>query len=243
MERAIRPKPQASSRAAFTLLEVLIAIAIIAVLLSVMLPALGHARTVSARTMCSANLRQLGHAWQTYAQDTNRFPASRGPLDWAWGGAEFVGPDRTPVLSAERPLNRFVGTKADESAADAGKVSIFRCPSDGGIFPSRERRAEGSILNGKTCFQTYGTSYQANGALAGASPAEAVDPSRLLLVGDPIWSLASRPAVPGTAATLDASWHGRTGAGHFLALDGAIRFVTFSPEPSPEFTTQLRDAR
>jgi prepilin-type N-terminal cleavage/methylation domain-containing protein len=232
----------ARARAAFTLLEVLVALTIIAVLLSVMLPALGHARTVSARTMCAANLRQLGHAWQTYLQDTNRFPISKGSLDWAWGGAEFVGPDRRPILAAERPLNRFVGAGAQESSADPGRVSAFRCPTDGGIFHSRERRAEGSILNGRSCFETYGTSYQANGSLAGASPNEAVAPSRLLLLGDPIWSLASRPSAPGTVP-LDASWHGRAGAGNFLALDGAIRFVTFSPEPAPEFTTQLRDAR
>lgn len=62
----------------FTLAELLIVIAIIAVLISVLLPALSAARRASATVKCLSSLRQLGTAFQMYAQDNRRaFPVVR----------------------------------------------------------------------------------------------------------------------------------------------------------------------
>jgi prepilin-type N-terminal cleavage/methylation domain-containing protein/prepilin-type processing-associated H-X9-DG protein len=56
---------------AFTLVELLVVISIIAMLMSIMLPALGKARESGRRVVCSSNLRQLTLAWNMYAGENN----------------------------------------------------------------------------------------------------------------------------------------------------------------------------
>lgn len=52
---------------AFTLIELLVVIAITALLIAILLPALGHARMSSRTLKCLANLRSLGQAHTLYA--------------------------------------------------------------------------------------------------------------------------------------------------------------------------------
>lgn len=63
-------------RKAFTLIELLVVVAIIALLISILLPSLSRARELSKRTVCAANLRGIGQAMHIYAaDDPGVFPA------------------------------------------------------------------------------------------------------------------------------------------------------------------------
>ena len=69
-------------RKGFTLVELLIVIAIIAMLASMLLPALRNAREKAKRSVCISNLRQTGMALLMYAQDYNgNFPTFD---TWHW---------------------------------------------------------------------------------------------------------------------------------------------------------------
>src|SRR5215468_9450891 len=64
-------------RSAFTLVELLVVIGIIAVLISILLPTLGRVRRQANTLKCASNMRQLSLAMLMYIQDNKgRFPAS-----------------------------------------------------------------------------------------------------------------------------------------------------------------------
>jgi prepilin-type N-terminal cleavage/methylation domain-containing protein/prepilin-type processing-associated H-X9-DG protein len=92
-------------RYGFSLIELLVCIAIVAVLLSVLLPGLAATRAQARRVKCASNLRQLGHAFHMYAGDYRGWvmplaytaPGIIGdgpPIYW-WGTNDAAGVDHT----------------------------------------------------------------------------------------------------------------------------------------------------
>jgi prepilin-type N-terminal cleavage/methylation domain-containing protein len=78
----------ASRTFGFTLIELLVVISIIALLISLLLPALGTARELARRTYCLANLRHWGIAMHTYSVDNDNLYPPALPRD----GGNFINP-------------------------------------------------------------------------------------------------------------------------------------------------------
>lgn len=77
----IKTNPVHRQTQAFTLIELLVVISIIALLIAILLPALGAAREQARRTVCSSNLRQWGLVMTIYATDNKQdLPSNSGAV-------------------------------------------------------------------------------------------------------------------------------------------------------------------
>jgi prepilin-type N-terminal cleavage/methylation domain-containing protein len=92
MDRGETMKSSALKKSAFTLIEVLVVMAILAILFSLLLPMLSKTREMAYRTVCLSNLRQIGAAAIRYATDHgDYFPGRTYNAPWppqvaCWGG-------------------------------------------------------------------------------------------------------------------------------------------------------------
>ena len=145
---------------AFTLVELLVVISIIALLLSILLPALNKAKEQAKLAVCLSNMKQLGYVFKMYLEDNEyRFPydddPKSGDLDYfAWGEGEFG------YGGAEAHLDDSMGELPDPEDRllypYAKEFDLFFCPADKGenLLPMEWWKP--------TTFYAVGNSYRYN---------------------------------------------------------------------------------
>lgn len=116
-------------KAAFTLVELLVVIGVIALLISILLPALNHAREAGNRIACASNMRQIGMAIQMYLGEyRNTYPPEWFPQNPALQPTPTtyapIGPNSTYVTL----VAKYLGAKTDIYTGT--NLKVFTCPND-----------------------------------------------------------------------------------------------------------------
>ncbi len=193
-------------RRGFTLIELLVVVAVVAALISILLPALGGARARAKVVLCGTRLQQLGVATTMYLNDFANclpqtavqspegdttfcgllFGGKKGQV--AAYGLDTFGPER-------RPLNSYVhaGAVPPDSAKGPFEMEAFRSPMDKGAaeLPIADYCATDSM------YDLLGTSYAINDHdLNGPSSATLIplNGGAMPVVADPThtWMLGSQ---------------------------------------------------
>jgi prepilin-type N-terminal cleavage/methylation domain-containing protein len=191
----------------FTLIEILVVVAIIAILLALLLPVVGRAKVNAQRTPCINNLRQINLSIRMYSDDSD---------DAAPGGPTNALAD--PFTAYKEIVKAYV--------AAPGPSKLFACPSDSFYYDYDQRISESLHLQPRNSYSSY--AFNAGNLPPGAPPdVPPVHPwpgiagRKLSSVNDP----AKTILVAEFPALLPFSWHQPGGKSHYNNARDVVSFV------------------
>jgi prepilin-type N-terminal cleavage/methylation domain-containing protein/prepilin-type processing-associated H-X9-DG protein len=122
----------------FTLIELLIVIAIIAILAAILLPALNKAKMKSQSIKCLSNIKQVAAAWTNYSDDYAGWMAPANSNLDRFGADKYFGDYWAKMMRVQlgMPDIKSGGTVGFDSIPVKYKKGILTCPSfPGGRLP------------------------------------------------------------------------------------------------------------
>jgi prepilin-type N-terminal cleavage/methylation domain-containing protein len=140
-------------RFGFTLVELLVVIGILAILVSILLPAVQHAREAARRTTCRNHLRQVALAAKLHHDARRHFPTGSfqvpggdGPDTPAWSWLARI----LPYMEESALYNQGRIGKATlrESGVTHHQLALFLCPSD--EYSNRGPRTDAGNLRNRS---------------------------------------------------------------------------------------------
>jgi type II secretory pathway pseudopilin PulG len=158
---------------AFSLLDLLVSIAIVATLMGIMLPSLRKAQNAARQVVCSSNTRQHGMGLMMYAQDyQDAYPLSKFSNSSGLFGTQF---EKTVIVRDSSAPKDWDGLGLLYSMQYLDAPKVFYCPSHRGDNPySRYAQLWGAN------FGMIVANYQYRGALTTTYS----DPSSFALLTD-----------------------------------------------------------
>ena len=149
-------KKQRTTRRAFTLIELLVVIAVVALLLSILVPALRHAKELAKTAYCQNNLRTLTIALSTYTMEHDQnLPGSwnyngqgwGSPWDWAWAPWEVNGSAVVDYANSTDE-QEHEGIRRGTLWSYIQAVESYHCPSDRSAAKNFRSYSMPDCLNG-----------------------------------------------------------------------------------------------
>ena len=180
-------------------------IAIIAILIALLLPAVQQAREAARRTQCKNNLKQLGLALHNYHDVFGSFAQNEITVDASATGGGYntgtEGPHGLPTLSWLARILPYIEQSALYQSIDmsgmAGLPACFKIIGDaaGSLAPPANVRARRTIINGFMCPSNPQPKI-VRGAVQGYSWDDGVDGGRTDYVGSMGFSQAAHRDCP-----------------------------------------------
>lgn len=216
----------------FTIVELQVSVSVIALMVSILMPAIGSARRQAQRVACMSNAHQLGLVMYYYLHDNDHtFPGNKGAIGLTstkdlWGRAGTI----YPTTADQRPLNKYLGLFGPDD-----DVLICRDPADIGMQPTYY-----SDLATDQNYLAYGSSYSYNAningnfvphrinTLSGLDISKVKTPYFTVMLGcDPMHGRAQFDKIVGcTADNLGMRWHHpNKDTANICYVDGHVAYV------------------
>ena len=233
-------KHSPAPRRAFTLIEILVVIVIIAILSAILFPVFSRAREGGRAKVCLTNMKQLGLAFQQYAADSRgKYPLAADYLSWGAGKAAWVsGTENSALANSAPPFEITANLAADGHQAQPEQgalfpyiksTAVFVCPSDS---DGEEKRLTYSMNCGVGGLST--SRIRSPGDIVLLVDEEGANDGYFFAVKD---DLAQSKVNGASTNSTDALTTRHNGGGNLLFVDGHAKFYPFDTFPldgSPE---------